>query len=172
MFASDLRPPQHVANERFHLDDRYAINLAKTEIRLGYHSSDPERILAVYAEGVGDMSDGMPSFSGAEARSVLRARLAALFTRYTVRFVPIAIEILLFGDDAVDYGWHELTLTPRSDGPPVIRRSRYMELWKKGVDGQWRIALLIDNQDQQPVFADQMITAIQSGERASSPLKF
>src|SRR5918996_5350619 len=44
------------------LDDRYAINAAKTELREGYKNADVERILSVYADAFTDMSDGQPSF--------------------------------------------------------------------------------------------------------------
>ncbi len=44
------------------LDDRYAINAAKTELREGYNNADVERILAVFADGFTDLSAGQASF--------------------------------------------------------------------------------------------------------------
>jgi hypothetical protein len=58
------------------LDDRYAINAAKTELREGYNNADVERILSVFAESFTDMTSGQPSFFGVDAKTVLRARLS------------------------------------------------------------------------------------------------
>lgn len=44
------------------LDDRYAINAAKTKLREGYNNADVERILSVFADGFTDMTDGQASF--------------------------------------------------------------------------------------------------------------
>lgn len=144
------------------LDDRYAIQLARTEIREGYETGDIDRILHVYASDAGDMSAGQPSFSGADARAVQRARLEQMFARFRVHSAPASIRILLFGDTAFDYGWQKLVFTPRTGGPAVTHRTRYMSLWKKEADGCWRIALWIDNRDEQPMLADAMIARIRS----------
>jgi hypothetical protein len=39
------------------MDDAYAIDLAKTEIREAYNTADPDRLLAVVDEGLIDFSD-------------------------------------------------------------------------------------------------------------------
>lgn len=145
-------------------DDRYAIHLAKTGIREGYRAADPDRILTFYSDDFEDMSDGVPSLSGVEAKAVLRARLTSLFSKWEVQFAPVVVEIFLFGSSAVDYGWQELTLEPKGGGSKTVRRTRYVELWKKAADGRWRIALFIDNADQRPALAEQMIDALNSKE--------
>ena len=53
---------------RNELDDRYAINAAKTELREGYKNADVERILSVYADAFTDMSDGQATFFGPDAK--------------------------------------------------------------------------------------------------------
>jgi ketosteroid isomerase-like protein len=50
----------------------YEINVAKTEFREAYNAGNVDRLLAVFAEQFMDMSAGVPIFSGAEARLVLR----------------------------------------------------------------------------------------------------
>ena len=44
--------------------------------------------------------------------------------------------IVISGDLAFDYGWHELTLTPRNGGESRLIRKRYLELWRKQQSGE------------------------------------
>ena len=132
------------------MDDIYAINLAKTEFREAYNTGDVQRLLSVYADAFTDMSVGVASFFGAEARQVLQSRLAKLFARYHVTLVVSIIDIRVLGTTAYDYGWHETTLTAEGGGEPIKTRQRYFELWKKDTNGRWRIALYIDNMDLPP----------------------
>jgi len=130
------------------MSDIYAINVAKTEVREGYSTGDVDRVLAVMdSGGFTDMSEGEPSEYGLAALSALRARLAKLFAEYSVKMAPIIIDIVVRGNAAHDYGWHELILTPKSGVWPFRKRQRYFEQWRKGVDGTWRIAMLFTNSD-------------------------
>ncbi len=138
-------------------NDRYAIHLAKTAIREGYNSGDVPRVLSAYADGYQEMAEGLPSFGGAEARTVLQARLTALFADYDVRLVPLTAAILLWEETAFSYGWHESTVRARSGGEAHLRRTRYAELWRKDSDGAWRIHFSIDNLDQPSVLLGEML---------------
>ena len=142
--------------------DRYAINLAKAEIREGYSEADSERILAHYADRFSDLSHTMPSFGSTDAKSVLRARLTALFATHRAQCVWLTIDILILGDTAIDHGWRELHLTAPSI-EPTIQRTRYLQLWRKDPTGAWRIVLFIDNQDIPSAFADETIAALLAG---------
>lgn len=137
------------------MDDAYAINIAKTEFREAYNNGDVDRLLGVYGDGFTDMSVGAPSFYGGEARQVLRSRLSKLFAEYRAKLVISIIDIHVVGTTAYDYGWHAMTLTPKDGGEAVMTRRRYFELWKKDVEGRWRIALYIDNIDLPPAMPDQ-----------------
>jgi ketosteroid isomerase-like protein len=152
------------------LDDRLAINIAKTDIRDGFNSGDVDRIMNAYSENLADMSGGMPSFYGPDARLVMRGRLQSLFATYEVQCAPAIIEILLFGAAAMDHGVQELTLTPRSGGPARVHRTRYVEFWRKEQDGIWRIQSFIDNAQQPPDFAERIVASMKSG--AIDPVTF
>ena len=130
------------------MSDVYAINFAKTEFREGYNNGDVDRLMAVFQPGgFTDMSEGVPSKYGSEASAVWRKRLAELFEEYSVKLTPIIINIVVLGNTAYDYGWHELTLDPKSGGPPVRKRYRYFELWNKDAAGEWKIATHMTNSD-------------------------
>ena len=136
-----------LASKRIFMDDVYAINLAKTEIREGYNTADPDRLLAVADEGLIDFSDHRQTGYSQGGKAALRTHLENLFSKYRARLVPIIIEIKIMGETAVEYGWHELTLTPKAGGEPLHLRTRYLDMWKKDKTGQWKLAIFMDNAD-------------------------
>ena len=70
-----------------------------------------------------------------------------LFADYSVKMTPIIIDIVVLGNSAYDYGWHEFILTPKSGGDPIRKRQRYFELWSKNSEGSWKIAMYFTNSD-------------------------
>jgi len=129
------------------MHDIYKINIAKTEFREAYNTGDVDRLLAVFSgEGFTSMFEGGPSQFGG-ARSSLRKEAAELFDEYSVQMSVIIIDIVVRGDTAYDYGWHEFTLRPKDGGQPIRKRLRYFELWSKDSSGDWKIAFHINNHD-------------------------
>ena len=129
------------------MDDTYAINVVKTEYREGFNTGDVERVLSVFAPEFTDNSEGRPSRYGKDAPIKLRRYLAELFAEYEVRLTIIMVSIVVLGSAAYDYGWHEFTLTPRRGGEARLVRKRYLELWGRQANGEWRIIRYIDNAD-------------------------
>ena len=82
----------------------------------------------------------------------LKTRLENLFERFTAKLVVTVIEIRLQGDVAYDYGWHDLTLTPKDGGQPTRRRDRYVDVWRRNKEGKWKLWMYIDNQDVADLF--------------------
>jgi ketosteroid isomerase-like protein len=146
------------------MDDVYAINLAKTNLREGYNEGDPERILSVYDDAFADMSFGMPSFYYSDARDVFRARLTRLFRDYTANAKVIIIDVVVNGDRAFDWGWLVLDLTSKTDGAVSQVRSRYFETWRNDPARGWLITSFIDNLDQAPRMPEDVIEEIQMHE--------
>jgi ketosteroid isomerase-like protein len=129
------------------MDEVYAINVAKTEIREAYNTGHVERLLAALDSNLIDYSDGRRSGYGEDGKRALRSYLQDLFANYDARLVPIIIDIKVMAEVAVAYGWHELTLTPKCGGEPIRTRTRYIDFWKKDKAGNWKLAMLIDNAD-------------------------
>lgn len=132
------------------MSDEEAISLAKTEFREAYNTGDVERLLSVFADSFTDMSEGEASFYGAEAKTALRWRATNLFREYTATMEVIIIAVVVLGDAAYDWGWHKLTLIPRSGSEPILMRSRYCEIWQKNEAGKWQIRIFMDNKDHEP----------------------
>jgi ketosteroid isomerase-like protein len=130
------------------MDDAYRINLAKTELREAYEAADVDRLMAVFSSaGFTDMSDGGPTKYGTEAVSGFRNEASDLLVKYYVTLTPIINRIVVLGNVAYDYGWHEFTLTPKNGGRPILKRQRYFELWNKDAAGNWRISFHMNNED-------------------------
>ena len=132
------------------MDDTYAIRLAKTKLRDAYSEGDVDGVLSVFGDAYSDMSAGLASFYGREARAVLKHRLKELFTSYKARLAVTIISIRVNGPWAFDWGWHQLTLVPKQGGAPIVTRGRYLEIWQKDPEAQWKIAIYFDNRDVPP----------------------
>jgi len=97
------------------MDDTYRINVAKTEFREAYNRADVDQLLSVFGnEGFTDMSEGGPSAFGEAAMEELRERSTELFAQYSVTLAVIIIDIVVLGDTAYDFGWHEFTMKPKT----------------------------------------------------------
>jgi ketosteroid isomerase-like protein len=147
------------------MDDSYAIRLAKTKLRDAYDRGDVNGVLSVFADGYSDMSAGLASFYGAEARAVLKHRMKKLFARYDAQLAVTIISIRVHGPLAFDWGWHRLTLTPKKGGRSITTRTRYLEIWQKGADEKWKIAIFFDNVDVPPQMPPKEVLAELGGRR-------
>ena len=129
------------------MDDLYAINAAKTEFREGFNLGDAARILKIMDLDLVSFSNGQPSEFGKSGLEALEIRVKSLFERFTAQLAVIVMEIRIQGDVAYDYGWHDLTLTPKDGSQPIHRRDRYVDIWRKSADGNWKLWMYMDNQD-------------------------
>lgn len=142
------------------MDDLFAINTAKTEFRECFNLGDASRVLAIADPDLVSFSDGQPSEFGASGLDTLKTRLAKLFDRFAAKLVVIVIEIRLCGDIAYDYGWHDLTLMPKDGGEPIHRRHRYVDVWRRNKEGNWKLWMYMDNQDVADPFRPEQIPSV------------
>jgi ketosteroid isomerase-like protein len=130
------------------MDDTYKINAARTEMREAYLSGDADRLLSVFhPDGFTDMSEGSPSRYGGDARLHLAEEATKLFASYSVKFVPIIIDISVMDAVAFDRGWQEFILMPKAGGETIRKRYRYFSTWKKVPNGDWKVSLHVNNTD-------------------------
>jgi len=150
------------------MDDLYAINAAKTEFRECFNLADPSRVLAIADPDLVSFSDGQPSEYRASGLEALKTRLRNLFERFTAKLSVIVIEIRLQGDVAYDYGWHDLTLTPKDGSQPIHRRDRYMDIWRRDKEGKWKLWMYMDNRDIADPFRPEQIPSAGARVHGSS----
>jgi len=84
-------------------------------------------VLSVFDNSLVDMSQGELTGFGEDGLDRMRQRLAALFAEYRVKMAPIVIDVIVNDSSAYDFGWHEITLTPKAGGQPLHQRLRYLE---------------------------------------------
>ncbi len=142
------------------MDDRYVIHAAKTRLCGSYGLGNVEEILSFFADAFTDLSEGQPTLAHIDAKTVLKARLEKLLRENAVELSPIIIEVKLADGMAVDYGWHVMTLRPRSGGPTETRQTRYTEIWEHDPALGWRIVVYIDNNDHERVLIDDTLRAL------------
>jgi hypothetical protein len=133
-------------------------------MRLTRKTANVERILSVFSDTLTDLRAEAPTFFGPDGKFVLRGRLEKLFRDFDVDFVPIIIDIIIGKGVAVEYGWHEMTLRPKSGGTAQMSRTRYMQTWVRDPHDAWHIVVFIDNPDQKPELAEDVL-APASGSR-------
>ena len=88
----------------------------------------------------------------------MKTRLANLFERFKAKLAVIVIEIRLHGDVTYDYGWHDLTLTPKDGGEPIHRRDCYVDIWRKDKEGNWKLWMYMDNRDIADPFCSEEVS--------------
>jgi ketosteroid isomerase-like protein len=153
------------------MDDLYAINVAKTEFREGFNLGDAARILAIVDPDLVNFSSEQPSGFGKSDLDDFAIRLQNLFEQFAVKLAVVVVEIRIQGDVAHDYGWHDLTLTPKNGGTPIHRRDRYVDIWRKNPEGIWKLWMYMDNQDVRDPFQPDRVPSNQptaTGARESS----
>ena len=129
------------------MDDLYAINVAKSEFRNCFNFSDVSKLLAIADPDLVNFSDGQPCEFGRAGLETLKTRMECLFEGFTAQLEVIVIEIRIQGDIAYDYGWHDLTLTPKAHGQPTRRRDRFVDIWRRNKEGEWKLWMYMDNRD-------------------------
>jgi ketosteroid isomerase-like protein len=137
------------------MDDKTAILSAITEYREAFNTGDVDRLISVFGPYLTDMSHGVPSFYGSEGPYVLRRRMTKLFEEFHCELRISVINVEIYGDTALDYGWHMLRLTPKSGGATIATRQRYFEKWGRLTDRAWKITFYIDNPDLAPEMPDE-----------------
>jgi ketosteroid isomerase-like protein len=143
------------------MGELYAINAAKSEFRDAFNLGDVARILAIADPELVSFSDGQPCEFGKSGLDAFEIRLRSFFERFTAKLAVIVVEIRMKGDVAYDYGWHDLTLTPKDGGQPIRRRDRYVDIWRRTADGNWKLWMYMDNRDVADPFCPAQIQLAQ-----------
>ena len=149
-------------------DALYAINLVKTEFRECFNTGDASRFLSIADPDLVSFSDGQPSEFGQRGLEALKHRLEALFQQFHVELAVIIIEIRLQDGFAYDYGWHDLTLRPRSGGPPIRRKERYVDIWRRNKQGEWKLWMYIDNREVADQFQEDRLLSSRANPTGAS----
>lgn len=122
--------------------DEAAIRELVRQTAAANNAADTLAWVALFDEGAVYMAPGMPEVTG---RDGLMDVAAAGFGPYAaaVKITPIEIEVL--GDWAFARSHVSGSVTPRAGGDPIVVDSKQLVLYRRQLDGSWKIARLIMN---------------------------
>ncbi len=108
-------------------------------------AKDVDTALSYYADEASVMPPNATILTGKEA---IRARHLEVYSRpgFAITWQTTKIEVSRAGDLAYTIGTFELTVND-AEGNPVTTVSKYVTVWKKQADGQWKVVADIFNRD-------------------------
>jgi len=107
-----------------------------------YEAGDAEAIGNLYTKDAISESNNQPSLRG---RDAIVASLKGMFEQVTVKTVLTAEDTKTLGNVGVDTGRYAVTVTPKAGATPYTNEGRYMVVYVKDADGQWRVWRDMDN---------------------------
>jgi uncharacterized protein (TIGR02246 family) len=126
--------------------DEAAIRAAASEWAKAAEAKDLETFLSFYADDATVYPPGAPAMSGADARRKFWTGVFAL-PEIQAKITPVKIEAAKGADLAYETGTFEESFKdPR--GKPVNVTGKYVVVWKKQANGQWKAFADIFNTNQ------------------------
>ena len=110
-----------------------------------YNSREVARLPDIFADDFIDMSAGVPTRTGKEAKEHFVSRVEGTHAKFTPHLTVNIEELRVAADWAYQRGSLVVTLVPRNGGETSFIRQRYLEIWRRDADGRWRIAIAMDN---------------------------
>ena len=94
--------------------------------------------------------DGVLLAAGYEKRgaAVVKEQYAEATPGVTLTWKPEVVDVAASGDLGYTSGPYELRLPGKDGGAPVIHTGRYMTVWKRQSDGQWKFVIDGGTQDK------------------------
>jgi uncharacterized protein (TIGR02246 family) len=131
--------------------DMAAIKAVNDRMAAAFDSKDVAALAAAYADDAIMMDPDQPAIEGKQAiQAAYEARAkenASQSVSLTFAFTPLETQVA--GDWAFDRGDYTVTVTPKS-GTPMERSNKYVTIYKRQPDGNWKIYLDISNRNNPP----------------------
>jgi uncharacterized protein (TIGR02246 family) len=127
-----------------------AIRQAIEEFTHAYNAGDFARLTNIFAEDLIDMSMGGPTRRGQDARMHFLSRVRETHANFRPHLEIQINEIQVAGDWAYEHGSLVVALTPRTGGDKSFIRQRYLVIWRRQANGEWKIAVEMDNSAEPP----------------------
>ncbi len=124
--------------------DRVQIENAGMKIWDAFTHLDASGITAFYADDAVLMPTAAPMVRG---KAAIHNLIAEEFKQFTVkRIVPTIMDVTVSGDLGVETGTFILDLAAL-DGTPISQRGKYLHVWQRNRNGEWRVIRYIPNFD-------------------------
>jgi uncharacterized protein (TIGR02246 family) len=109
-------------------------------------SKDVEKAVSVYAEDAEFFPNNAPKAEGKAQIREAWTHLMAL-PGVELKFSPTKVDVAKSGDMAYDVGTYELKVND-AQGKPTAEIGKYVVVWKKQSDKQWKVVADIFNPDK------------------------
>jgi uncharacterized protein (TIGR02246 family) len=126
--------------------DEQAIRKLDQEWSAAAQSKDTAKTISYYAEDGSAFPFNAPIATGKEQIQKVWTGLMAM-PGFSLSFAPTKIEVAKSGDLAYDVGTFELKVNDAS-GKPTTEIGKYVVVWKKQADKQWKVVADIFNTDK------------------------
>ena len=126
--------------------DEQAIRTLEIEWSRTFGSKDLDRLISFYAEDAVLFPPGEPGASGKEAIRASIAKLVAM-PGLTLSFETSKVEVARAGDLAYAHGTYSMSMTGPK-GAPMAEKGKYLTVYRKQTDGQWKAVADMINSDQ------------------------
>ena len=136
--------------------DIAALDAARQAFMAGYAAGDAEALGKLYMPNATSESNNQPSLVG---RDAIVASLKGMFEQVSVTAVLTPEGTRTLGSVGVDSGRYTVTVTPKAGATPHSNEGRYMVVYVKDADGQWRVWRDMDNAIGAPLPAPAADTA-------------
>jgi uncharacterized protein (TIGR02246 family) len=127
------------------MTDEEKIRRAVDEFIEAYRAGDLDRAGAIFTDDVVDMSAGGPTRSGAAAKENFLSRVAKVHSKFRPSLAINIDEIRVNGNFAYQRGDLVVTREPKAGGPISYVCQRYLEIWRREADGNWKICAAMNN---------------------------
>ena len=132
--------------------DEKAIREADAAWLKAVAAKDVDKALSFWVDDCITMEPGRPIVVGKEAVRKLWQDSMAL-PDMSVTWTTTQIVVAKAGDIAYQYGPYEFSMKD-SKGKPVQERGKYLTVWRKQADGNWRVVIDTFNSDAPPPKAE------------------
>ncbi len=128
--------------------ERAALRQADIEFAKATAARSVEGWVSYFAEDGSMFPANAPIVTGKEA---IRALMAPAFANpsFSLSWQPTRAEVSTAGDLGYTVGTFVRTVND-PEGKPLIQRGKYVTIWKKSADGNWKVVADIGNLDQPP----------------------
>ena len=122
-----------------------AIRSADADCLKAWAAKDVDLVLSCYSDDASVFPSNAPIATGKEA---IGALLSQMFETpgFAVSWDISKLEVSRAGDLAYGHGTYE-SMANDAAGNPVTERGKWVVVWKKQTDGQWKLVVDIGNSD-------------------------
>jgi uncharacterized protein (TIGR02246 family) len=106
------------------------------------NAGDADFFNSACTEDVVAMPPGMPAFVGRDAAVGF---MQFFLSQFDMRIRYVSEETQIDGDTAYDRGTYAQTLTPKGGGPETTENGKYLWLYRREMDGEWKMARVMWN---------------------------